>query len=515
MTNDPLQTLAPHLMVGLAGSALTDEERAILSRYPIPGVILFERNVAGSRPLVELTQEIRRLFRESRDAVPLIAADHEGGIVSYLARAIGAPPTQMAVGRTGDEELCGRLFAENARRLRSCGVNVMLGPVADINSEPLNPVIGTRSFGGDEPLVSRLAAAAVRAARREGVVACLKHFPGHGPTAVDSHLAFAALSSSLEELRARDARPFSRGIEAGAECVMMGHVAPRGRKLPASLDPEIAGGMLRGELGFGGAVVTDGLEMEGARAAARSTRDLCRRSLEAGCDILLFSSGAEEVFEALRSSDGEARDGGPSDGGGEGASAESLARVRRLSEVAAAREREFELPNDARVYDEIARRSIRTFGGAVPASPAIRGWRAVFHAERGELGRFLVRRFIDRSLRSLGAKPAGGVAGGAGAPDEAYGLEPSRAGALGPAGLESIEYVFGDAADAFSDIVFLLNRRPLDAAAVRRLAGGARFVVVAGWPYAAELLLPDVRGIVTYGLYDAAADLVGGFARGK
>ncbi len=522
MTRDPLEKLSRHLVVGLAGPALTDGERSILSRYPVSGVILFDRNVAGVRSLMELTQDLRRVFRESRGAVPLIAADHEGGVVSVLARAIGVPPTQMAAGRTGDAGLCERLFAENARRLRSCGVNLLLGPVADVNSETLNPVIGSRSFGEDEGVVSNLTAVAVSAARRAGVLTCLKHFPGHGSSAVDSHLALGALASSMDELRRTDVRPFARGAAAGAECVMMGHVVPRGRRLPATIDPEIVGGMLRRELGFEGVVMTDALEMEGARAAAPSLADLCRASLEAGCDTLLFSKSAEEVFAALQSAAADSPAGFPGTDGN-APSPSSAARVSRLLDAAAAREKEWDLPNDPHVYAEIARGSIRVVGDGPPPVLPAGGWRAVFHAEKGEFERFPVRRFIERSLRSLGAPAGAGRAPSAGANggDAASGAAAGPGGIFplvpleapgGDPGLESREYVAAAPADSGADVVFLLNRRPVDAETARRLAAGARLVVVAGWPYAAELLSPEIRAIVTYGLYDSAADLVGGYA---
>ncbi len=496
MTDASLHTIAPHCVVGLAGPALTDEERSILSRYPVAGVILFDRNVAGARALMELTQDIRRVFRDSRGAVPVIAADHEGGIISVLARAIGVPPTQMAAARTGKAELCERLFAENARRLRSCGVNMLLGPVADVNSESRNPVIGSRSFGEDVSLVSNLTAVAVSAARREGVLTCLKHFPGHGATAVDSHLAFVTLAATVDELRKSDVRPFARGAAAGAESVMMGHVAPRDRSLPASLDPEIIGGLLRRELGFDGVVMTDALEMEGARAVARSLPEVCRLSLEAGCDVLLFSKPAVEVFEALRSPGSDAPAEGLWSEEWSGAADVSAARVRRLIEAAAAREREFELPGDSSVYGEIARRSIRLIGDFAGADFPSGAFKAVFHAERGEFERFPVRRFIARSLRSLGAaeRPDGPREG------EAAGAPP---------GLESRVFPGAAGPEAPADAVFFLNRRPLDGETIARLSAGARLVVVAGWPYAADLLPPGARAVVTYGLYDAAADLLG------
>jgi len=300
----------------------------------------------------------------------------------------------------------------------------------------------------------------------------------------------------------------------------MGHVVPRGRELPATIDPEIVGGMLRGELGFEGVVMTDALEMEGARVAVPSLADLCRASLEAGCDALLFSKSAEEVFAALQSAAADAPAGFPGTDGN-APSSSSAARISRLLDAAAAREKEWELPNDPHVYAEIARGSIRVVGDGPPPVLPAGGWRAVFHAEKGEFERFPVRRFIERSLRSLGAQAGAGrapAAGGSGG-DAAAGVLAGAAGILpleplgeapgGDSGLESREYAAAAPAHSGADVVFLLNRRPIDAETARRLAAGARLVVVAGWPYAAELLPPDARAIVTYGLYDAAADLVG------
>ncbi len=356
MPRELLQTLAPHMIVGLEGPRLSDDEKSLLARNPFPGVILFERNVADSRQLMELAQGLRNVFRASRGTVPLVAADHEGGAISVLGRAIGAPPTQAAAARAGDDRLVERLFAENARRMRACGVNWLLGPVADVNSDPLNPVIGTRSFGETAGIVSPLVSAAVSVSRREGVLTCLKHFPGHGPTCLDSHLELPTLGATLDQLRERDIPPFASGIAAGAESIMMGHIAPLGRALPASLDPEIIGGVLRGELGFGGAVVTDALEMEGVKVAG--LREICARALAAGNDLLLFSKPVGAVAADLETA-GAAGESGAADDPFAGLFLEASAgRIARLVDVAAAREREFDLPGDAGIYREIAAKSV-------------------------------------------------------------------------------------------------------------------------------------------------------------
>jgi beta-glucosidase-like glycosyl hydrolase len=513
MAQEFLQRLAPHMIVGLEGPRLADAEKTLLSKYPFPGIILFERNVADSRQLMELTQGIRNIFHNSRGTVPLVAADHEGGCVSVLGRAIGAPPTQMAAARAGEPRLVERLFAENARRMRACGVNLLLGPVADVNSDPLNPVIGTRSFGEEYGLVSSLVSAAVTAARREGVLTCLKHFPGHGPSRVDSHLALPVLGSSLDELRQRDVPPFASGIAAGAETVMIGHIAPLGRPLPASLDTEIIGTMLRGELGFGGVVITDALEMEGVRVAGLP--EICARALGAGNDILLFSKPVAAVageLEAAGESCGPAGFGGVREALEIAGSLEaSAARIARLIDLASAKERDFELPGDPGIYREIADKSIRILRRASDAATApdrASGLRAVFYAERGEFGRYPAMSFVARTLNGLGladnARPR------AIAPGRTDLCAVESCGALPESASHLEGWAFSSASGpaAPPEIVFLLNRRPLSAEAVGELCSGAEVVAIAGWPYAAESVPADRTVIVSWGVYDAAADSI-------
>jgi beta-glucosidase-like glycosyl hydrolase len=495
MTRDFLRTLAPHMIVGLAGPRILGEERDLLSEYPFSGVILFDRNVSDARSLMDLTRGIRSVFREAHGAVPLIAADHEGGIISVLGRAIGVPPTQMAVARTGNGHLCERLFAENARRMRASGVNMLLGPVADVNSERRNPVIGTRSFGEESGIVSALVSTAVSAARREGVLTCIKHFPGHGPSSVDSHLALPVLEATLGELREKDIPPFASGIAAGAETVMIGHIAPLGRSLPASLDPEIIGGILRGELGFEGVAITDALEMEGVRVAGLG--EICARALEAGNDILLFSKPVAEVAGELEGAGSLPARDESRDAGLALVLKRSFARIEILLGIAAKKEREFELPADPGVYEEIAAASIRVSRGA-DAAPGIdpeRGFNAVFYAGRGEFDRHPVKSFISRVLKGLGEAAER-------CEPEPYDAVPSAA-----CGLEA--RIFSSRARREPiDAVFLLNRKPLEEGTVRSLSSQAGIVVVAGWPYAMEHIPPGKTVIVTYGVYDAAARAV-------
>ncbi len=514
MARDYLQMLAPHMIVGLEGPRLAGAERTLLSKYPFPGVILFERNVADARQLMELVQEIRSIFRNSRGTAPLIAADHEGGVVSVLGRAIGVPPTQMAAARTGQPGFVERLFAENARRMRACGVNLFLGPVADVNSDPLNPVIGTRSFGEETGLVSSLVSIAVSASRREGALTCLKHFPGHGPSRVDSHLELPVLGATLDQLRERDIPPFASGIAAGAESVMIGHIAPLGRALPASLDPEIVGGLLRGELGFDGVVMTDALEMKGVKGGG-SVFDICGRALAAGNDILLFSKPVALVADEIASFGEAAETDEFRNGGLANAEERSITRIERLICLAGEKEREFELPSDPGVYREIAEKSILVAPGLDKGSGALlsrergRDFRAIFCCEKGEIERFPTRNFILRILQGLKvAEGAGGDAASSAIAIGRYSLERYEEFREPPPRLEAWLYSSSGKSGGSPDAVFLLNRRPLPEEVVGEICSGAGIVVVAGWPYAARFLAGSRTVITTFGIYDAAADAV-------
>ena len=503
------------MIVGLEGQRLSADEKRLLAEHPFAGVILFDRNVSDARRLMELTREVRSIFRELRGTVPLIAADHEGGVISVLARAIGVPPTQMAAARTGERSLCERLFAENARRMRAAGVNMLLGPVADVNSERLNPVIGTRSFGEDAGAVSSLVSAAVSAARREGVLTCIKHFPGHGASSVDSHLALPVLGATLEELKERDIPPFASGIKAGAETVMIGHIAPRGRTLPASLDPDIIGGLLRDELAFDGVAMTDALEMEGVKVAGLG--DVCARALEAGNDILLFSKPVVAVVATL-----EAAGQSPVwvdfvEKSSSGILQESRSRVERLLQTAAAKDREFELPKDPGVYQEIATKSILVRRGAGQGSaldPA-RGFKLAFYSEKGEFDRFPTMSFVARVLKTFVVVGEGGARVGAPNGAAGYALEPSDSAALVASNLEGRLFSRSRELGPHADAAFLLNRRPLPKEVVRELCSGVPAVVVAGWPYSSDFLDAGSTSIVTYGVYDAAAEAVGNILKGS
>jgi hypothetical protein len=205
--------LAGRLVVGLAGPWPTPEEFVWLAKWKPAGVILFSRNIIDYKLLQDLCRVLHELVPELE-----IMADHEGGPVSHLAAAIGRPPSHWSLGVLDDVGLTARIFTETAQRLHAVGVDRVLAPVADVLTEMRNPVIGVRSFGSDPVLVTRHTVAAVTGLLSGGVKVCLKHWPGHGGSLTDTHLAESVVGQGAIPA------PFTGGLNAGAGAVMVGHL---------------------------------------------------------------------------------------------------------------------------------------------------------------------------------------------------------------------------------------------------------------------------------------------------
>ncbi len=249
----------------------------------LPGVVLYGNNTA----IADLGREIGRRWPSA-----LVAVDEEGGDVTRLEQGAGSSfPGNLALGHADDEAATRGVGAALAADLRAAGMTVNLAPSVDVGSDPANPVIGTRSFGADPGAVARHGAALVRGLHAGGVLAVPKHFPGHGATTSDSHLGPALLDVDRETLRARDLPPFAAAIDAGALAVMTGPVlGPPLDDAPATLSTAHLVGLLRGELGFTGAIVTDALDMA-AVAAPHGIGGAAVRSLAVGADLLLTGPG--------------------------------------------------------------------------------------------------------------------------------------------------------------------------------------------------------------------------------
>jgi beta-N-acetylhexosaminidase len=242
------------------------------------GIVLYAWNV-------ESREQLRTLAAELREVRPdvLVAIDEEGGDVTRLEAATGSSyPGNAALGIVDDVELTERVASSLAAELADVGVDLDLAPVADVNTNPGNPVIGIRAFGADGELVARHVAAFVRGLQRGGVAACAKHFPGHGDTSEDSHLALPVVES-LEEAALL---PFRAAIEAGALSLMTAHIVVRSLgDTPATMSRAVLHDLLRGDLGYEGMVVTDALEMK-AISATVGVEEGAVRAIAAGADAL-------------------------------------------------------------------------------------------------------------------------------------------------------------------------------------------------------------------------------------
>jgi len=246
------------------------------------GVLLFATNITGPAQLRALTTALR----EHSPAV-LIAADEEGGTVTRAqARTGSSYPSHAALGAAGDTGLTRRVAASIGAMLAEGGVNLDLAPVADLDSNPANPVIGVRSFGPDPGPVAAHTAAFVEGLQSHLVASCAKHFPGHGRTDTDSHLTLPVVEASLSDLRETDLVPFRAAADAGVRSIMTAHVVfPAVDTVPATISRRILSGLLREELGFGGVIVTDALEMAAIGDNAGCAEGAVR-SLVAGADLL-------------------------------------------------------------------------------------------------------------------------------------------------------------------------------------------------------------------------------------
>jgi beta-N-acetylhexosaminidase len=285
MTTDLQRLAATCLFASFDGPEAPDWIRRLLDGG-LGGVLLFSNNVLDGSRLVALTAGLR----DGRDDL-LIALDEEGGDVTRLEWAHGSStPGNAALGAVDDVELTRQVARAVAGTLSAAGINLDLAPVADANVNPANPVIGTRAFGAEPELVARHVGAFVRGLQEAGVGACAKHFPGHGSTEQDSHVELATVNGEVEAGLA----PFRAAIEADVLSIMTAHVrVPAFGEPPATLNPRLVQGLLRGELGYDGVVIADALEMK-AVADSVGIEEGAVLALLAGVDAVLIGRFIDE-----------------------------------------------------------------------------------------------------------------------------------------------------------------------------------------------------------------------------
>jgi beta-N-acetylhexosaminidase len=277
------------VVVGFDGKTLPSEIRALAREFDLGGVILFARNIESPGQVADLAVDAQQIAAE----LPLwVGVDQEGGRVARLKRPLTEWPAMAALGRSGDEALATRFADALAAELLAVGISIDFAPVLDVLTNPRNPAIGDRALGQDADTVARLGAVVVRRLQAAGLAACGKHFPGHGDTGVDSHLDLPVVEHAPERLRTVEFVPFRAAIDAGVASIMTGHllVPSLDEHNPATLSRRIVTDVLRGDLGFGGLVFTDDLDMKAI--AARTPRERAVASaIRAGCDVALLCSG--------------------------------------------------------------------------------------------------------------------------------------------------------------------------------------------------------------------------------
>jgi beta-N-acetylhexosaminidase len=282
----PLRREIGQLLIGsLPGVAIPSELRSLAREFHLGGVTLFNRNIEEPAQVAELSIELQHLS----DEVPLwVAIDQEGGRVARLRRPFTEWPPMAALGRHGDERLARRFATALARELRAVGVSLDYAPVLDIHTNPQNPIIGDRALAESPEAVAGLGVAIIEALQEHGVAACGKHFPGHGDTAVDSHVDLPVVEHPPDRIRRVESHPFKRAIAADVAFIMTAHilVPTIDAERPATLSPAIVQGMLRDELHFNGVILSDDLEMD-ALAKTYSVQEAAVLAIAAGCDGVL------------------------------------------------------------------------------------------------------------------------------------------------------------------------------------------------------------------------------------
>lgn len=279
-----------------------DTTKECLEKRPVGGLVYFKQNIIDEQQLKTMIENTK-----SYSKYPIfIGVDEEGGtLVSRIANhdvfSVEDVPDMQIVGASGDYDEAYRIGKTIGSYLYDLGFNLDFAPVADVLTDPSNTAIGVRSFGPDPAVDAQMTARVVQGLQEQGVNAVLKHFPGHGGTTGDSHLEAVSNERTLDELQKTEFVPFAAGIEAGADCVMVGHImlpSVTGDNMPATLSPVIVTNILRGAMGFNGVIITDSMRME-AITSYYSAEEAAVRAIQAGVDMILEPADFDEAYTGI------------------------------------------------------------------------------------------------------------------------------------------------------------------------------------------------------------------------
>jgi beta-N-acetylhexosaminidase len=289
------------LLVGIDGTVLDDQAKRMITEDKVGGIILYKNNITNLSGLVSLINSMK--MSNSNNPAPLfMSVDQEGGKVSRMPKEYTTFPSNGTVGTHNDAAAAEKMGKLLARAVISAGFNMNFAPVLDINSNPDNPIIGDRSFGNSADRVIKLGIAEMKGIESEDVIPVVKHFPGHGDTSVDSHLALPIVNKTAAQLAKLEWLPFQAAIKEGTDAVMVAHILfpMLDPDKPASLSKIIIGEQLRGQMGYEGLVITDDLTM----GAIMKNYDLATAAIDtvnAGSDILLVAHGYDNEARVLDS----------------------------------------------------------------------------------------------------------------------------------------------------------------------------------------------------------------------
>jgi beta-N-acetylhexosaminidase len=288
------------MMFGLDSENVTEGTIKFIQDSHIGGVILNRENIKSAEQLVHLTNEIKTINAETSNLPLFISVDEEGGLVSRMPSEIINLPNSSVIGQLDDTKVANQVGEAIGERVAAFGFNMTMAPVLDINSNQNNPVIGKRSFGSNEKVVSKMGVAEMKGIQTESVIPVIKHFPGHGDTDVDSHKGLPVIDHDLERLTDLELKPFSKAIEQNAEMTMVAHILLPSidPKFPSSLSKEVVTGILREQLKFKGVVITDDVTM-GAILKNFEIGDAAVKAVQAGNDIVLVCHKYENQVKVL------------------------------------------------------------------------------------------------------------------------------------------------------------------------------------------------------------------------
>ena len=295
------QKIGQMIMAGFPSDSFDDHVRELIHEYHIGNIILFSRNVGDSSQIQSLTEDIQDNMMETIGLPALISIDQEGGMVTRIFDGATLLPGSMAISATGDVDNARKIGEIMGKELKALGINMNLAPTLDVNNNPLNPVIGVRSYGEDPQRVAEFGLEFIKALQAEGVIATGKHFPGHGDTQVDSHLDLPLVPHTMDRLNEVELYPFKVAIEGGIDAIMTAHIlfkelAEEDR--PATLSYNIITKLLREDLGFEGLVITDSMEMD-AISKYYGTAKAAVMSICAGADLILVSHTLKTQIETV------------------------------------------------------------------------------------------------------------------------------------------------------------------------------------------------------------------------